>query len=113
MISITTQIASSYAVVLQEDPDGSNLDRLSRRVSRSATLDGEAVVNDSGYTDMDRTMVIEAEITEAQKTILDYLFQTYTRLNVSTRAGFFVCAPGNMDPDNGRLRLTLLVASGS
>ena len=109
MISISTQISSSYGVVLQEDPDGTNLDRLSRRVSRAATLDGAAVVSDSGYSDTDRTLVIAAEITEAQKTALDYMFQTYSLLNVSTPAGFFVCAPKNMDPDHGQLKLTLLV----
>ncbi|MBW2342501.1 MAG: hypothetical protein JRF53_00550 [Deltaproteobacteria bacterium] len=110
MISITTQISSSYVVVLQEDPDGSKLDRFSRRVSRRATLDGDAVVNDSGYSDMDRTLIVEAEITEAQKATLEYMIKTYSRLNISSRAGFFVCAPENIEADNGQLKLTLLVA---
>ena len=110
MISITTQVASSYAVVLQEDPDGSTLDRFSRRVSRRATLDGGSAVNDSGYSDTDRTLIVEAEITAAQKVTLEYMIKTYSRLNVASKTGFFSCAPEDMDVDNGQLRLTLLVA---
>ena len=109
MISITTQISSSYGVVFEEDRDGSNLERLSRRVSRIATLDGASVVNDSGYSDTDRTLVVEAEITEAQKATLEYMIKAYSRLNVASRAGFFSCALRNMGVDNGQLSLTLLV----
>jgi len=110
MISITTQISSSYMIVLQEDPDGSKLDRFSRRVSRVATLDGGSVVNDSGYSDTDRTLIIEAEITEAQKASLEYMIENYSLWNVSSKTGFFSCAPQKMDCPNGQLNLTLLVA---
>ena len=59
MISITTQTASEYFVVLEEK-DGSQLDRYSRRISRTATLDGGSVVNDLGFSDTDRTVVVDA-----------------------------------------------------
>jgi len=36
----------------------------SRRVSRIATLDGGSVIVDSGYTDTDRTLVIDARVTK-------------------------------------------------
>lgn len=109
MISISTQTASEYFVVLEEKPE-SKIDRLTRRVSRIATLDAGAVINDSGYTDKDRALIIEADVTAAQKEILDHMIQNYSRLNVSTKSGFFVCAAQQFWLDNGQIRLIIWVA---
>lgn len=108
MISITTQVSSSYVVVLQEDRD-SRIRRYGRRVSRVATLDGGSVMNDSGYSDTDRILEIKATVTEAQADNLEYMIQTYSRLNVSTPDGFFECAPKRLKVDNGDVELTLLI----
>ena len=110
MISLTPQISSSYFVKLNENTEDTNIDRLSRRVSRIATLDRGSVMNDSGFTDSDRTLLIAAKITAAQKASLDYMLETYSLWNVATRVGLFSCTPQDMDSQNGQLKLTLLAA---
>ena len=98
-----------YAVILQEK-DGTDIRRLSRRVSRVSTLDGGSVVTDSGYTDTDRTLVIVAEVTEAQDAMLETMIKNFALLTVSTRAGCFACAPGDFTLGDGEVRLNILVA---
>jgi hypothetical protein len=46
---------------------GSDTRTLTRRISRSATLDGGALINDGGYCDADRTMTLALRgLTQAQ-----------------------------------------------
>ena len=87
----------------------SMLERFSRRVSRVATLDGGSVVTDSGYSDTDRTLTIEADVTEVQKALLEYMIKNYSLWNVVTGSGHFVCSPKSMNVDNGELRLILYI----
>jgi len=110
MVSITTQASSEYVVKIKENPN-SKIKDFYRRVSRIATLDGGSVVIDSGYTDTDRTLTIEGRITEAQKTMLEYMIENYPLWNVSAKGEFFSCSPNRMTCDNGKLYLTLLIGS--
>lgn len=95
MVSICPQVQSSYFIRFKELAS-SVIKNYSRRVSRTATLDGGSVVTDSGYTDTDRTLTIQTRITEAQETILKYLIQTYALLTVVTDEGCYTCAPSNL-----------------
>ena len=110
MISITTQVSSIYVVKFKESFE-SKIRRFSRRVSRVATLDGGSVVNDSGFSHSDRTLIIEGRITETQRDNLEYMFQTYPLLNVAAKGEIRTCAPGKLECDNGKLKLTFLVVS--
>ena len=108
MVSITPQISSEYVVKLKE-LHTSDLSSRSRRVSRTATLDGGSVTVDSGYTDTDRTLVIDARVTKSVQEDLEYMLENYTLLNVATNGECLSCAPKNIKCNNGALRLVLLV----
>jgi hypothetical protein len=109
MISISSQTASAYLVVLDEDAE-SEINRFTRRVSRVSTLDGGSVVTDSGYTDTDRNLRIQADVTKSQQGLLEYMLKNYSLWNVSTKNGCFVCAPKTMTVDDGELILVLYIA---
>jgi len=100
MITISTQTASAYFVILEEKSE-SNIERYSRRNAVRPTLDGGGVGSDSGYSDTDRELIIKADITEAQKAVLKYMIQNYALFNVATKDGFFVCRFNRFYPSNG------------
>jgi len=109
MIYITTKEASEYALILAEKPE-SRTRRLTRRVSVVSTLDAGSVAIDSGYSDTDRRLVIEADATEAQADILESMIQNYSALLVSLPDGCFTVLPADFALDNGAVQITLLIA---
>jgi hypothetical protein len=115
MISISPQVQSSYFIFLREMAS-SKIKEYTRRVSRTATLDGSSVITDSGYTDTDRTLEIRARITAAQESIITYLMETYSLLTVVTDEGCYTCAPQRWSfppvagPDDPNAILTLLIS---
>ena len=83
---------------------------LSRRVSRTATLDGGAELTDLGFTHADRTLRVTApHVSQADAERAAYLLQTYPTLIVATPTGCFLAAPEGMSVRGGALSLTLLV----
>ena len=81
-----------------------------RRVSRVATLDGEAAFNDFGYSAADR--VIELRWTPALRATeqaVARIVETYSRVQVATRDGVFLAAPESYTPGKDESRLRLLV----
>ena len=83
---------------------------LSRRVSRTATLDGGAELTDLGFTHADRTLrVMVPHVTRADAERAAYLLENYPTLMVATAAGLFLAAPEGMSVRGGTLNLTLLV----
>lgn len=60
MIIITSKVfdAQYSPLVLHEIPGSSNTRSAARRLSRSATLDGGAVIDDAGFSDGDRTLTV-------------------------------------------------------
>ena len=110
MVSITPQVSSSYVVKFNENYK-SKIRRFSRRVSRVATLDGSSVVTDSGFSDTDRTFIIEAQVSKTVRDNLEYMQENYSLWNVVTKGEYHSCSPQRMEIDNGALKLTLLVES--
>src|SRR5262249_29183490 len=72
------------------------LDR-GRRVIRTATLDGGAVVEDQGFAHGDRTWLIKAKVGESLAENLRYLVQTYGEVRAVTKEGVFRAAPDGLD----------------
>ena len=83
-----------------------------RRVNRSATLDGGAVVSDGGFSDADRTLQFrwKRESRDAE-TAVERLLTTYGTLVVSTQSGVFLAAPETYTPGPDESSLRLLVLS--
>ena len=69
---------------------GSDLSASTRRVTRTATLDGNAVIIDNGYTAADSTLSVEAWVTETEYQRLQHLMQTYPELIASTLDGCYL-----------------------
>lgn len=81
-----------------------------RRISRTATLDGNVLVADLGFADGDRTLTaIELDATEAAVNFAQYLVENYSLINATTEDGAYEVAPKSYSVDNGKLSLTLLV----
>ena len=64
------------AVLLDASPD-STLDTHTRRVTRTATLDGHSVIIDHGYTAADATLAIRAVLDPATAAALVRLMRIY------------------------------------
>ena len=69
---------------------GSELSACTRRVTRTATLDGQAVIIDNGYTAADSTLSVDAWVTEAEYRRLQHLMQTYPEIIASTPEGCYL-----------------------
>jgi len=114
MISICPRVQDTSFIVLAELA-ASEIKKYARRVSRTATLDGDSVITDSGYTDSDRVIEIRANVTAAQEATIQYLLETYSLLSVSTPDGCYTCAPntwafhGMSSPDEGQCYINMLI----
>jgi hypothetical protein len=107
-VSATVSDPAGYVEldVSEENPSGVTR----RRISRISTLDGGVVVNDGGYSPGDRTLEL-SWVSSSKATIdsIERLIRLYNRVNVATRAGVFLAAPGDFTPGIEKSKLTLLV----
>lgn len=100
------------AVLLRGADAKSRLSDRSRRVSRTATLDGGAVLTDQGYSVADRTLTLVAE--RAPRALLGAvaaLLEACPLLLVSTDEGVFLAAPSQLTYVSGVLTLSALVTA--
>ena len=63
-----------------------------RRTNRIATLDGGAAFNDFGFSEADKTMVVEWSYNPAIDDAIEYMAQTYAVVNVATPRGLWQAA---------------------
>ncbi len=81
-----------------------------RRTSRSATLDGGAVVSDLGYSHGDRTLVVqEKEASEEAVAFARRIVENYSTVAVSTIDGAYLAVPESYEYRDGTLELRLLI----
>jgi hypothetical protein len=81
-----------------------------RRVNRSPTLDGGAVVSDGGFSHGDRTLALRWERRDKDvEESVARMVQTYSYIAVSTRAGVFRATPEAYNPSADESELRLLV----
>jgi len=82
-----------------------------RRVTRSSTLDGGSVINDGGYTEADRIVMLRWQPTVAAHDAVTRLMQLYSLINVGTRSGVYQAALDTYTPGTDEATLRLLVLS--
>jgi len=82
-----------------------------RRVSRVATLDGNAVANDFGYSDADRTISLSWIPSAAEDETITRLIRYHDRVVVSTKTGVMECVIDSYSINAGRARLVILPLS--
>lgn len=82
-----------------------------RRLARTATLDGGCVFTDNGYSDSDRSILIDVPLaTDAEIDFARYIVETYSLVNVAAEDGFYQAAPSGYVVSGGVLSMTLLVS---
>jgi hypothetical protein len=115
MISITSIAFDPIGpLVLHPLPD-SAVTEVRRRVNRTATLDGGAVVNDGGYSVADRTWRLRWILrSESELRRLQELVQTRRTVRVASREGCFraVISKARADSKKAELELLLLEKTG-
>lgn len=83
----------------------------SRRVSRTATLDGGVAVYDSGYSDGDRT--INVNVPRAPAAVIEfmeYIIETYATILLTCQEGAYRAVPNRFTVgDDGSANLELLI----
>lgn len=77
------------SIVLDATPD-SELSASARRVSRTATLDGNASINDNGWTAADATLTISAYLTAEEHATIQRLIRLYPDVVCSTDSGCYL-----------------------
>lgn len=81
-----------------------------RRVTRIATLDGGVALNDFGFTDADRTLLLSWQPTTREQHLdIERLVQTYPQLQVAIASGVYLAAPEVYQQGNDESTLRLLV----
>jgi hypothetical protein len=92
-----------YTAPHQLEPDMQNSDFTvtSRRVSRTATLDGGALIVDNGYTASDATFTISVpNLSASDRLSLLATIQTHSLLVLSTPVGCFLGVVEKVDEAN-------------
>ena len=99
------------SVVLEIEPE-SELHNGRRRVVRTATLDGESVMDDGGYSESDRTLTLVL-LTPSESTLeeLSRLAEDYDYWTLGTHVGMFKVKLYNMRSSGGRTTVVLYVHS--
>ena len=110
MISISTTTFNSNGTIVIYEATNSDLKELSPRMSRSATLDGGAVINHQGFSHGDRTFRVFAnnvsmDISDALKTIIE----SETLVYLACNQGFFKGGIDNFSDDGSELFFRFLV----
>lgn len=78
-----------------------------RRVTRTATLDGGAIVYDTGYAAADREMVISTHLEYLQW--LRRMSQLYSKVTLTTEEGAFRGVPERFRIRDNRAELVVLI----
>ena len=108
---LSTTTFSTRQVLLPRLDKPNAARELTRRVSRTATLDGGATLTDQGFSDGDRTLVLTARVDEATAAATEYLLQHYATVTVSTETGCYLAALSHLTYQDGAVQVTALVQS--
>ena len=97
--------------LLDASPSGSNFSLLSRRVSRTATLDGGALVVDNGFSVSDATFTISLpDISAAQHAALSASIKRHSLFTLSFRQGCYLGVVEAVDEAQG-FKIRFLVST--
>ena len=96
-------------VMIDASDQDSDLGETTRRMSRVATLDGGAAVNDFGHSWADRTFKLRWDgATRAGQDEIERLVRLYSRLTFACSLGVFTVAPDRFMPGTTQSSITLL-----
>lgn len=110
MISISPRLYDLQGGILVNRVSGTNVDTVSRRVSRVGTLDGNANFFDNGFSDADRDFSIVlhaptlAEVERAKEII-----RNFSEVTVATEEGCFLATITRGSPSQSNYQMTLFI----
>jgi hypothetical protein len=112
LVSITTPTFDlSGHVIIQTKPDVTT-GEMRRRVNRVPTLDGGVAINDRGFSDGDRDILLTwYTVSQEHSDLVARLVRLYPLLNVSMRDGVYIAVPESFVPGVKESTLNLLVKS--
>ena len=109
-ITFESTVFDPVGVISLEALPGSDLSASTRRVTRTATLDGNAVIIDNGYTAADSTLAIEAWLTESEEKRLQHLIQIYPEIIATTPEGCYLGVIDSVRQNgDGRTQVSYLI----
>ena len=97
------------AQVITGEKYGSTIRSGVARVQRDATLDGGTYTSNYGYTDEDRELAIVAQVDQTAENNIWYLFTEETKVNLSTKNGFYSAVIYSCEIDGGQLEMQLYI----
>lgn len=111
MIALTSQIFDLLGYVrLNPDPKSDSI-TFQRRVSRTATLDGNSALSDMGYSASDNTLKIEiTNINKDEITRLELLIKTYPLIIYYDKTGIYKGVIETLITDKLPIKLTFLIS---
>jgi len=112
MIGVAAPVFDIDGALALASVQTSDFDTMTRRVSRTATLDGGALFTDNGYSDADITLTITAQgLSNTDAVNMRRLVAAYTTLVVTTPRGAYLTVPQDFSFRNGNATLVALVQS--
>ena len=111
MISISTPTFDlSGSLIIRDYDPSTDVKSRSRRVSRTATLDGGCVIEDNGLSHSDRTLkIISKGLSALEVENLERLIEFYSELYVSTAEGVFAGVMENLNQKKDEVTVSFLV----
>lgn len=109
MLSISMTTADILGNVIINSIAFSDIDNIKTRMSRSATLDGGAVIVNSGVSQGDRTFQISEKVPRGDAEKVKYIQENSVSVLCSTKEGLFLGAISETDYTNGTLKTTILI----
>jgi len=103
----TTTYALDGHIVIKELPK-SNLPSFARRLTRTATLDGNSSINDGGYSDSDSTFIVKTNQTDIADN-LETLIKNYPLMILTSKQGAFLGAMSSLSTRSYPIEFTFLV----
>lgn len=91
LISITAINYSLTGEVLFDAAEDSDIENTTRRVGRTATLDGGCLITDGGFSDADRTFKISSKspLPDSQVAMLRTFHQDHSLVSVALPGGVY------------------------
>lgn len=85
----------------------------SRRVSKTATLDGGVTIYDAGYAAGDRELQLKIkDVSATVRAFLEYIYKTYGLVTMTTEEAAFTVVPYDIKIENsGGLTMSFMVVS--
>lgn len=111
-ISLCTQLFNPDGDVLLTASEDSDIKYLSRRLSRTATLDGGAVIVDNGYSAADGSIKINIDPNQNDLTLYNQIaaiIKQFGMVTVSCADGVFLAAIESVTNPKTRLTINLLI----